>query len=340
MFALDNDRREPSVRTTVAIVVALGGCYTPTFRDCEITCFSGACPAGLECRDTVCRAPDMTLSCDESLGDAAMSRDAPDPNADDDGDRIKNADDNCPAVSNTNQHDEDNDELGDVCDPCPPYRDFVQGGVTKDANLDSDGDGVGDGCDPNPQGGAHRIALFEGFGAPPTNVSSVPATAIWTFDTDDAIVGASPNYSRLLFTVGLASSSTHWLSARVEITGLSGAAGMLVAGVIDSVDDAAARGGACVGSVNPSGDASLVLLNSASDGDALVASVPGPISSNPFEVKLMRSVPGTMFTCRHDALVTGGNVPVTTISQPLGLHARGVTARYDWFLVVEGPAQP
>ena len=55
--------------------------------------------------------------------------------------------DNCPAVSNPNQADADDDGFGDACDNCPL--------ATNHDQADADGDGVGDACDicpanPNP----------------------------------------------------------------------------------------------------------------------------------------------------------------------------------------------
>ena len=67
-------------------------------------------------------------------------------NADDDGDEIVNADDNCPSDPNPDQADGEGDGVGDVCDNCA--------GLINPGQEDTDGDGVGDRCDnceqPNP----------------------------------------------------------------------------------------------------------------------------------------------------------------------------------------------
>ncbi len=49
--------------------------------------------------------------------------------------------------------DEDGDGVGDACDDCP--------GDADPAQVDSDGDGVGDACDPNPTAPDDKLVLFE-----------------------------------------------------------------------------------------------------------------------------------------------------------------------------------
>jgi hypothetical protein len=77
---------------------------------------------------------------------------------DSDGDGVLDTEDNCPAIANPTQHDEDADATGDPCDPCPHL-------VAAGGGPDGDGDGVGDACDPGAA--THRIAHFEPFAAPP-----------------------------------------------------------------------------------------------------------------------------------------------------------------------------
>lgn len=74
---------------------------------------------------------------------------------DQDGDDVADGDDNCPAIGNPDQADEDGDLRGDVCDPCPIAVD----------DTDQDGDGVGDACDPRPTLPGETIAFFDGFAA-------------------------------------------------------------------------------------------------------------------------------------------------------------------------------
>jgi len=58
---------------------------------------------------------------------------------DDDGDGVRNIDDNCVTVPNTDQGNDDGDLFGDVCDNCPS--------AANDNQTDSDNDEIGDDCD-------------------------------------------------------------------------------------------------------------------------------------------------------------------------------------------------
>ena len=62
--------------------------------------------------------------------------------ADQDGDGIADASDNCPEISNSFQDDGDGDGIGDLCDNCPSLANTDQ--------ANSDGDRLGDACDNCP----------------------------------------------------------------------------------------------------------------------------------------------------------------------------------------------
>jgi formylglycine-generating enzyme required for sulfatase activity len=81
---------------------------------------------------------------------------------DSDGDGQPDQLDNCLALANPDQQDQDGDELGDLCDACPndPQNDPDQDGICSDLDncpddpnhdqTDCDLDGQGDGCDNDP----------------------------------------------------------------------------------------------------------------------------------------------------------------------------------------------
>jgi hypothetical protein len=75
-------------------------------------------------------------------------------NIDTDGDGVFDNVDNCLLVANANQHDEDTDAVGDVCDPCPQVADAV---------TDGDGDHIPDACDPHPAAMGDQLVKFEPF---------------------------------------------------------------------------------------------------------------------------------------------------------------------------------
>lgn len=90
----------------------------------------------------------------------------PPPVVDTDGDGVADEDDNCPNTANADQADNDNDGLGNVCDPTPdgvtppPSNDRDNDGIPNASDncpdtanpdqADADNDGIGDVCDSTP----------------------------------------------------------------------------------------------------------------------------------------------------------------------------------------------
>jgi hypothetical protein len=59
----------------LALVLA-SACYSPQYRDCQFSCTTNQCPAGLECTEGVCRLPGMSGACEEPpMLDAAADAD-------------------------------------------------------------------------------------------------------------------------------------------------------------------------------------------------------------------------------------------------------------------------
>lgn len=100
--------------------------------------------------------PDELQPGDDTEGpDAAPGEaDAPPVVDDADGDGVDASVDNCPAIANPDQANEDADPAGDACDACPQLA---------GTNADGDLDGVGDACDPNPATPGDELVLFDGF---------------------------------------------------------------------------------------------------------------------------------------------------------------------------------
>ena len=159
--------------------VALASCFGPSEHQCgDGDCGDGVCEATGYCSfvtvdDPSCArrygvgagalAGTCALAVDGGVdapsdagGDAPT--DAPTDACDDcDGDGVPNVMDNCPAVANPTQFDEDNDALGDACDNCPHLSNRTQ--------VNGDGDDLGDACDPHRNSmNPDRILLFDGFG--------------------------------------------------------------------------------------------------------------------------------------------------------------------------------
>ncbi len=125
--------------TSLLALAILGGCG----QNFATVCGDGFCSDG-ESQDSC--AKDCKVEC-----------------ADQDGDGICDAVDNCLIIPNVAQFDADGDQLGDACDPCPESiePDTDRDGICQNIDncksvanvtqVDSDADGWGDECDTCPQ---------------------------------------------------------------------------------------------------------------------------------------------------------------------------------------------
>lgn len=321
----------------VAFLLALVGCYSPGYRDCEVTCGGGTCPSGLVCDQGVCRVEGFSGACGSDSTRDAKTIDSS-PNADDDGDTILNQDDNCPVKSNQDQGDEDSDGMGDVCDPCPPLRTYIPMGtaMAADANADADGDGVGDGCDPNLAAVDH-ILLFDGFKIRPLSSAIITNTSgsQWTFDGNAAIANNSlPSHRAVVeyTTPPTTGSFAVWtLATWIAESGTDEGYGAV------TFDSSTGNNGVgCMGwniSGNPAAFALVTLPNT----------VDMRLNVNfrdqvPRILKLRYDAASTNFVCAFpEGQVTNGGATaiIPPANSTTGIRANGMSVKFDWVMIVD-----
>jgi len=332
------------VRVIVPCLALVASCYSPDFRDCMLACTAGVCPNGFECHDKMCRVPGATDSC---LQDAnviesdALIDGSPDDDTDTDG--VNDAIDNCRTVSNTDQLNEDMDEFGDACDLCPPFQIYSNNGnPNSDANVDSDGDGVGDGCDPFPTQSGERIRLFVGFSAmdPAPGSLQVGQTGGWTFAQGRAVATTSSNtLAAMLWDVPIQQGRRRFVSTHVAITAFQPSNMPRGAGVVEAYDVGSNQSAACVIGLDPPGAPQLMLLSTTLQTDSIVdqtQDLAGLGSGAPSDLVVNRMGAGSPdFSCVSRTTSVAGAPSITATGVRVGLRARGLTAEFNWFMVVD-----
>ena len=109
------------------------------------------------------RTIDAAMLPDATTYDAATIYDAAPPDAaDGDHDGVADEDDNCVGDYNPAQHDEDGDGVGDACDNCPSVSNEDQAN-DGESEVGVDPDEVGDVCDPRPDAPGDTLVFFDGF---------------------------------------------------------------------------------------------------------------------------------------------------------------------------------
>ena len=313
----------------VVWIIALGACYAPQATPGAPCDDDSQCPFGQMCIGRVCGG---TIGSGENFGDAPAGGDSsqlidsaplpPDASsaADRDGDGIPNTSDNCPDVSNPDQHDEDGDGVGDVCDACPVSAN----------NADGDGDGVGDACDPNPTAAGDKIVAFAGFGAGiPVGWQHLGTVT----QVGDDIQLSGGNNAPFISAPGPAPAKGT-VSARVQILSNTFDSGI---GVSLTYDINTSLGVTCelYQMTNNAGSRKLSLYDYLGAGSELAAGTLAWSLSTPYVVSMTRA--GTNHTCKAGGATATTSTGDSGAQPSAAIEQFYVTTQISWMMVVSSP---
>jgi hypothetical protein len=232
------------VRTALLGLIWITACYSPRVQPGAPCTVDSMCPDGQSCVGQFCAYPG-------GQGTDAGSPDAPPGTVDTDKDGIPDDRDNCPKVANNDQANEDGDQLGDACDPCPQV---------SDDGADSDGDHIGDACDPNPAV-ADTVWLFSGFNA---GLPAWSRSDHWTGGTGNVVATSAGNVladNEFLVAPFTAAGipDNFGATTTVVVQTMQGSDGDHSAG-IEIYDSNAMKGVACGLDQDPAGSNSMIRL--------------------------------------------------------------------------------
>lgn len=241
-------------------------------------------------------------------------------------DNVADQSDNCMAVANEDQHDEDGDGRGDVCDICPAFADTGQ---------DADGDLVGDDCDPHPNTPGDVLEEFAGFQVMPAG---------WVVDgsfviVGDDAVGTSPANgapSMLQRPAPTGDTYTIWAAATLDDIASTalGAIGLTAISEPGTDDHLLCQ---IVGEA-AGAQQELRLFDTSGTGFGLLDAEPHQFPEGiSFELFFERN--GGFFACdaTNPAASVIGNATFFPNNARVGLRTRSATARYHWVMVIRSP---
>jgi hypothetical protein len=278
----------------------------------------------------------FSLSTEPVTGDAAVidGRMIDGPPDDIDADGVKNTADNCPAVANPMQFDEDGDMRGDECDPCP------QLGTGAD-HADGDGDTIGNACDPRPGTAGDELAYWNGFH---TASATLPEEIVMIHGTAArwSIAGGFLVFARLDDDWGMPAvdvlKTAHTVDTFFEITaefaGTASAAGVAADIAANDTD-----GYDCQARLDNDRREMWRRNPAAPDGWSSLGGVGAPTPMDSYRVILERTANDSSCTTTRlgQVSVPLGSLDDTRGNTRAGLFARNVDVRFKYIAVYTSP---
>jgi hypothetical protein len=291
---------------------------------CKATTGSGDAELGDSC--------DLKTKCAEG-GVCDYTLAAPiciDANADTDGDGIPNSLDHCPDGPG-GLYDEDGDGIGDDCDKCP---------IAKPTGVpDPDGDDVDSPCDPDPDTAGDKILFFDGFNGPLSSqwTPDPGSVGAWTVEGGELVVRLPTSDSVAYLVTNVIPEPNLSVETSYRIDSLE--TGSQTHHVSASAIDARPAG---VAQFDCGVTRSDISADEVVDLETDQASVSHGTMYSAFNTASLYHSAAYASGDNVGCVVIGDNMGLATIQatitpDALGevrLEARGVTARFQWVMVV------
>jgi hypothetical protein len=310
------------MRWWLPVVCAVAGCFAPTApAGAPCSAANTACPG-----DQVCTATPAGFTClpPGALAiDANPAIDSVDADPDGDHDGIANALDNCPAIANADQANDDGDRFGDACDPCPPIAD-------PDPIVDPDSDGVSGACDPFPATPGDAIRVFESFTAPALPAGWATIGSGWTFAGGSAVIDSGSDDLNYL-TIAQPAATRQAVITQLTVDELVGG-------------NERAIGPVQLFQASPTRSIACELLRDGNGPKLAIDDTGGPTLDTTdatfdpdLTVTLTNRRDGTSYQCEDGEVIATGSSAFATPQPGIGLRTRSVSGRFAWVLVVAAP---